>query len=174
MGWFFLVGSILIFSIVYLLEFLFFSVSKKEEKEDLFIDRTHAPKRRTITSLIITVSLVILFVTGLLVILLTEQDCDLGFWIVFTLSGLFIISIPLILLLICINDYEVIRTDGIIIHRIFKTKFVKYEEMKKYKYSFNQLTVYDKSEKIIFLIADNRVGIKSIIKELEYHGINRY
>ena len=87
---------------------------------------------------------------------------------------MFFIFIPLILLLICINDYEVIRTDGIIIHRIFKTKFVKYEEIKKYKYSFNQLTVYDKSEKIIFFIADNRVGIKSIIKELEYHGINRY
>ena len=171
MGLIFVLGVILLFFIACFLEYLFYSASKKEAAEDAFISRTHAPKRRTIASIIITLILVVLYIGVALAITLTEQECDLAFWIAFTLSSLFIISIPFTLSIICINDNEVIKQDGIIVHRVFKTRFIEYREMKRYQISINQLTVYDVNDKELFLVTDNRVGIRSIVKELENHGI---
>ena len=83
------------------------------------------------------------------------------------------ISPSLILFLICISDYEVITRDGIIVHRIFKKKFIKFYQISSYSFSFNQLIVFGKDDKTLFFVGDLRVGLKSLIIELEYHSIPR-
>jgi hypothetical protein len=83
------------------------------------------------------------------------------------------ISPSLILFLICISDYEVITRDGIIVHRIFKKEFIKFYQISSYSFSFNQLIVFGKDDKILFFVGDLRVGLKSLINELEYHSIPR-
>ena len=173
MGWIFLIGVILLFGIAALLEFLMFSTTKKEEKEDAFITRTHVPKRRTILCLIITLVLVVSFMSGTVAIILFDNSNEVSFWIAYTLGCLFVISVPMILLLICISDYEVIMNNGIYVHRIFRKKFIKFNELSSYSYSFNQLTVFDKSDKPVIFVADMRIGLKSLISELEYHGIHK-
>lgn len=125
MGWIFLIGFILLFGIAALLEFLMFSTIK-EEKQDVFINRTHSPKRRTILCLIITLVLVVSFMSGTVAIILFGNSNEVSFWIAYTLGCLFVISGPMILLLICISDYEVIMNNGIYVHRIFRKKLIKF------------------------------------------------
>ena len=43
--------------------------------------------------------------------------------------------------------------------------------MSKYTYLCNQLTIMDYNEKPIVFVLDMSVGLKSLINELEYHGI---
>lgn len=109
--------------------------------------------------------------SGTVAIILFDNSNEVSFWIAYTLGFLFVISCPMILLLICISDYEVIMKNGIYVHRIFRKKFIKFNELSSYSYSFNQLTVFDKSDKPVIFVADNRIGLKSLISELEYHGI---
>ena len=171
MEWLFLLGTIFLIFLVLLLEYLFYSTSKKEVLEDSFVSRTYAPKKRTITACVISCILIVLFVVGMVIILLTDQNID--FWIAYIFGGLFVISIPLLLFLICILDYEVITEDGITIHRLFKRKFIKYDQMARYFYSYNQLTVYDKEGKSLLFVGDMRVGMKALIDTLEHHGITQ-
>ena len=171
MGWLFLIGAILLFSFVALFEFLMFSTTKKEEKEDSYITRTHAPKRRIIVCLIITLVLVISFICGTVAIILFDNPNDVGFWIAYILGCLFIIAGPMILLLICISDFEVIMNNGIYVHRIFFKKFIKFSELSSYSYSFNQLNIFNKNDEPVIFVADMRIGLKTLITELEYHGI---
>ena len=61
--------------------------------------------------------------------------------------------------------------NGIYVHRIFFKKFIKFSELSSYSYSFNQLTVFNKNDEPVIFVADMRIGLKSLITELEYHGI---
>jgi hypothetical protein len=78
-----------------------------------------------------------------------------------------------LLTLLALRTYEIIRTDGILVVRLFKKKLVKYSEMASYHYSFNQLTVYDNQHKVLFGVYDNRVGLKSLLNQLDIKGIFR-
>ena len=172
MGWIFLIGALLLIFLALLLEYLFASTSKKEELEDSFVSRTYAPKRRKITSFIILCIMIALFVVG--TVILTDKTLSLEFWIAYILGVLLIIIFPILLyFIVCISDYEVITENGITIHRIFKTKFIKYDQMARYSYSYDQLKVYDKEGKAVLFVGDMRVGTKALIDALEHHGITR-
>ena len=173
MGWLFLLGIILFFSLIVLYEYLMYSMSRKEEKEDAYITRTHAPKRRTLINFIISLVLIITFIVGTILIIIFDNQNNIGFWFAYVFGCLFMISPSLILFLICISDYEVITRDGIIVHRIFKKKFIKFYQISSYSFSFNQLIVFGKDCKTLFFVGDLRVGLKSLINELEYHSIPR-
>jgi len=175
MGWIFLIGVILLLGLTFLLEFLLNSTSKKEIKDDNYVTRTYAPKRRIITSLIFTIVTSLSFVIFSLIFIITEQDLDIGFWFGWTFGSLFVISIPMIILLISLFDYEIIKSDKIMVNRLFgkRRKEIYYSEILKYKYEFNQIMVLDKNNKVLFFVADSRIGIKSIVNELNYHGIFR-
>ncbi len=150
---------------------LIYSQSKKEEAENGFISRTKYPYRFTLFSVVALIISVMLFVVATVLICVIEKDFPLYSWIALILSALFIISIPLLLVLLAFRTYEIIRKDGILVARLSKKKFVKYSEMASYHYSLNQLTVYDNQHKMIFGVYDNRVGIKSLIDQLNSKGI---
>ena len=173
MIWFILIFPVALVLIAFLLEWLFFSSSKKEEQSDSHIERTHAPKRRTVTSLIISIALITIFIVGTLAIILTKQELDIGFLIAYPLSCTFVISIPLLIFFICISNYEVITKGGIKVHRMFKKVFVSYNQMSNYSFSYNQLSVYDKTDKLLFFVGDMRIGVTSIVNALENHGVYR-
>lgn len=173
MGWIFLIGLILTIGIELGAEFLFFSKSKKEDQEELYITRTHAPRRRMITAFVLTVGLSVASVLVAVDLNVTEKSIDLGGWIAYSLSCLFMITLALIIFLISASEYEILTQDGIIIHRIRKKTFVSYDQMLSYLYSFDQLTVYGENDQILFLIADGRIGLQSIIRELDARGIRK-
>ena len=147
--------------------------SKKEKAENGVITRTKFPRRFTLCSLVALFVTVVLFVVGTVLICIFEKDFPTHSWIAFILSAIFIIAIPLLLTLLALRTYEIIRADGIFVVRLFKKKFVKYSEMASYQYSFNQLTVYDNQHKVLFGVYDNRVGLKSLLNQLDINGIFR-
>ena len=147
--------------------------SKKEEAENGVITRTKFPRRFTLCSVVALIITVTLFVVGTVLICVFEKDFPTHSWIAFILSAIFIIVIPLLLTLLAFRTYEIIRTDGILVVRLFKKKFVKYSEMVSYHYSFNQLTVYDNKHKAIFGVYDNRVGVKMLLNQLDCKGVFR-
>ena len=147
--------------------------SKKEEEENGVITKTKFPKRFTLCAVVALIVTVILFVVGTVLICVFEKDFPTHSWIAFIFSAIFIIAIPLLLTLLAIRTYEIIRTDGILVVRLFKKKLVKYSEMASYHYSFNQLTVYDNQHKVLFGVYDNRVGLKSLLNQLDIKGIFR-
>ena len=173
MGWIFLLCVIILFCIIAAYEYLMYSMSKKEENEDSYITRTHTPKRRTIINLIMTLLLVSIFIVVTVLIIVFDNPNDISFWIAYVFSFIFFISIPMILFLICISDYEIIMKEGIMVHRFFKKKFIKFNEIVYYSFSFNQLIVYGQNDVILFFIGDLRVGIKSLVNELEHHRIKK-
>ena len=173
MGWIFLLCVIILFSLIAAYEYLMYSMSRKEEKEDSYITRTHAPKRRILINFIISLVLIITFIVGTILIIIFDNPNNIGFWLAYIFGCLFMISPSLILFFICISDYEVITKDGIVVHRIFKKKFIKFYQISSYSFSFNQLIVFGKDGKTLFFVGDLRVGLKSLINELEHHAIPR-
>ena len=55
----------------------------------------------------------------------------------------------------------------------FKKTFVSYNQMSNYSFSYNQLSVFDKNDKLLFFVGDMRIGVKSIVNALENHGVYR-
>jgi hypothetical protein len=173
MGWIFLIALVLFFSFSFLLEYLFYSTSKKEQQEDRYITRTHAPKRRMVVSFVIMASLFLTSIIIALFFIFSESELDLAGWIAYAISCLFAVGLPALIFLICIADYEVITRNSIIVHRLNKTTEILYDEIDSYKYSFNQLTVYGANDKVLFFVADTRVGLASLIKEFEARRIKK-
>ena len=72
MGWMILIGVLFLIvvriSIEWLSEYLTYSTSKKEEREDAYISRTHAPKLRTTSSFAISCILIVAFIVGTIII----------------------------------------------------------------------------------------------------------
>ena len=147
--------------------------SKKEENENEFITTTKYPRRFTLCSVVALIITVTLFVVGTVLICVFEKDFPIHSWIAFILSAVFIIAIPLLLTLLAFRTYEIIRTDGILVVRLFKNILVKYFVMASYHFSSNQLTVYDNQHKVLFGVYDNRVGLKSLLNQLDIKGIFR-
>ena len=145
--------------------------SKKEENENEFITITKYPRRFTLCSVVALIITVTLFVVGTVLICVFEKDFPTHSWIAFIFSAIFIIVIPLLLTLLALRTYEIIRTDEILVVRLFKKKLVKYSEMASYHYSFNQLTVYNSDHKVIFGVYDSRVGMKSLLDQLNSKGV---
>ena len=50
---------------------------------------------------------------------------------------------------------------------------ISYDEIENYTYSLNQLTVYGANDKVLFFVADMRVGLSSLIKEFETRQIKK-
>lgn len=147
--------------------------SKKEEAENGVITRTKFPQRFTLCSVVALIITVMLFIAGTVLICVFEKDFPTHSWIAFVFSAIFIIAILLLLTLLAFRTYEIIRTDGILVVRLFKKKLVKYSEMASYHYSLNQLTVYDNKHEELFGVYDNRVGLKSLLNQLDIMGIFR-
>ena len=173
MGRIFLIALVLFFSFSFLLEYLFYSTSKKEQQEDGYITRTHAPKRRMMVSFVIMVSLFLASIIIALFFIFSESELDLAGWIAYAISCLFAVGLPALIFLICIADYEVITKNSIIVHRLTKKTEISYDEIDSYTYSFNQLTVYGTNDKVLFSVADMRVGLASLIKEFETRQIKK-
>ena len=173
MEWIYIIFGIFLLILELGLEMLLFSRSKREESEDGFIAKTHAPKKRVVTLTIMGLFSILLFITIVVILILTQAELDFFFWLVYSFGSLFLFGPPFILLLISKNDYEIIKQDGIFVHRLCKKFFIRYEEMGKYEYDsvYNQLIVYDNDGTVLFLVADMRIGVLSIVKELEKHGV---
>lgn len=172
MGWIFLIGAIVLFLLAFGLEYLFYSTTKKESQKQS-VTKTHAPIKRTVTSLVITVVLCVTFVNGAVAFILSNQTLEIAFWLGYTFGGLFCISIPFMLFLICTHDYEIIAADSIIVNRLFGRKAIKYSDISHFRYSLNQLTVYDKNDFVLFYVGDVRIGLNSLIQALEKHGVQQ-
>ena len=147
--------------------------SKKEEGGDTFVSRTKFPSRFTLCSIIALIITIVAFAVVIVLIAIFENDFPIHSWIALGLSAIFVISIPLLLTLLALRTYEIIRSDGIVVQRLFKRKFIRYSEMVSYHYSFNQLTVYNKEHKPILGVYDNRVGMKALLNQLDCRGISR-
>lgn len=147
--------------------------SKKEEAKNGIITKTKYPQRFTKCSLIGLIVTVILFVAGTILLCVFEKDLPVYSWLAFIFSAIFVISIPLSLTLLALCTYELICNDGILVARLFRKRFIKYSEMASYHFSNNQITVYNNKHKVIFGVYDNRVGMKSLLNQLELRGIFR-
>lgn len=168
MGWIFIIVILFVVGLEFGLEYLFYTNSKKEELEDHYITKTHAPKRRTFTCFVLTV---LSSVASIICALILKNSLDLCGWIAYMFGCIFMIALPFVLLLICICNYEVITTEGIIVHRIYRNTFVRYDQMAYYSYSFDKLTIYAEDNKLLLFVGDNRIGLQSLIKYLERRNI---
>ena len=173
MGWIFLIAVVLLFSFSFLLEYLFYSTSKKEQEEDGYITRTHAPKRRMVFSFVMMVGVFLASIIIALFFIFSESELDLAGWTSYAISCLFAVGLPALLFLISISDYEVITENSIVVHRLNKKVEISYDEIDSYTYSFNQLVVFGADDKRLFLVGDMRVGLESLIKEFEARRIKK-
>ncbi len=172
MGLTFAIMSAILMPVVFSIIFPWiYTQSKKEKAENGFIAKTKFPKRLTFCSILALILAVVLFVVGIILICVFEKDFPLHSWIAFIFAMLFISSIPLFLVVICLRTYEIIREDGVLIKRLTSTKFLKYADMASYEYSCNQLIVYDREHKQLFFVGENRVGMKHLLKQLDLKGI---
>ena len=124
-------------------------------------------------SFVIKVSHFLATIILALFFIISETKLDLGGWIAYAFGCLFAIGLPTLIFLICIADYEVITKNSIIVHRLTKKTEISYDEIDSYTYSFNQLTVYGTNDKVLFFVADMRVGLASLIKEFETRQIKK-
>ncbi len=168
MEWIFIIVILFVVLLEFGLEYLFYTNSKKEESEDQYIAKTHAPKRRTLTCFVLTV---VTSAASIICALILKNSFELGALIAYMFGCIFMIAIPFSLLLICICDYEVITTEGIIVHRIHKKTLIRYNQMVYYSFSFGQLTIYAEDNKLLLVVGDNRIGLQSLIKCLEKQNI---
>ena len=152
---------------------LLYKHTKKEELENDILYKTKFPKRFKIFSLVVLVLFLTFFIIGCILISIFDRDFPFSSWIAFVISCFFIFLVPLFLTIYSFCTYEIIKEDGFVISRLFKRKFIAYTEISYFEYeeTFNQLTVFNYSNKSIFCIGDNRVGIKSVLKHLRKKGI---
>ncbi len=168
MGWIGIIVLLFVVGLEFGLEYLFYSNSKKEESEDVYITKTHTPKRRTVTCFALTVAA---SAASIICALLLKNSLDLGGWIAYLLGCIFAITLPFVLLLLCIGNYEVMTAEGIIVRRIHKKTFVRYDQMAYYSYSHGQLTIYAEDDTLLLFVGDNRIGLQSLIHCLEKRNI---
>ncbi len=169
--WFYLLVPILTDIAIALFVPYFFLQTKKEQNEDAFVYKTHAPRRSFVISISLLIIVSAFFTVGTILIITLNLFTEIAQWMAYSFSVLFIWLIFALLFLVIAVPYEVINKDSIMVFRWIKKKQYSFSEIGSYKYSFNQLTVLDKNGKVLFFVGDNRVGIKSIINSLEEHYI---
>ena len=147
--------------------------NKQEEATDGYISRTRYPRRFTVSSMVALIVTVLLFVIGAILIFRFETNHSASRWIAYSISALLFISLTFCLVMIALRTYEIIRSDGILVARLFEKKFVNYSDMASYRYELNQLTVYDREHKVLFGVYDNRVGMQSLLRQLDCKRIRR-
>lgn len=148
--------------------------SKKDRRENELLDRTRYPFYARLFSVFILIWTICLFAYAFVVFSFFEKQAPDGAWIALILSSVLFIVLALTLVLIYFGTYEIIREDGIIIVRPFrKNRFVAYSDMGLYEnvHSERELTVFDCEHKEILSVYDYRVGIKSIVRQLDAHGV---
>ena len=155
MGWIFLIAVILLFAFSFLLEYLFYSTSKKEQQEDGYITRTHSPKRRMMGSFVIMVSLFLASIIIALFFIFSESKLDLAGWIAYAISCLFAIGLPALIFLICMSlgALYLIKYTDILLPKI--------NEATASYISFNNFKTTD----ILKIVADNIEGGIDSLKE---------
>ena len=155
----------------------FYGQTKKERMQDDFVQRTKAPMHAYVTSLVglIVMSIIFIGIPILLVLTTQPEDRGPGMWVALIFSLFFLWSLFFVLFLVVSTCYESIFDEYIIVHRGFKKKIVRFDEMAEYTYTegFKQLVVDDRDGKCLFYVADNRVGIGSLVKSLDSHGVPR-
>ena len=164
-------SAVLTPAVIYTVTDWIFGHSKNEASENAAVAVTKHPRRFMVCAQFSLIASLVLAIAGCILLIVLGVELQFGGWIAFFLSMLFLISIPLFLILLGRHTYEVIQKDGILIKRLAKTLFIPYTDMRSFSYSNNQIVVYDQSDKIIFYVADNRVGIKSIMEQLKQHDI---
>ena len=147
--------------------------SKKEATADGVIGKTKYPRRFTVCSIVALLLTVFLFIVATVWLCVFEKDFPIRSWIAFVLGALLTVSIPLMLVVLSFRTYEIIRDDGILAARLFKKTLIRYSEMTSYRYASNQLTVYGNDREILLTVADNRVGMKALLEQLDRKGIGK-
>ena len=148
--------------------------SKSEKEEDGYLTKTKNPFRLALGAVILSSIVVLMFLVGT-VLLCFEEDFPLHSWIAFESVSVVFILLSLLLVLMAFSVHEIIYTDGILIVRVFKKRFVKYSQIISYYYSpeINELTVFGDDRKVLFTVSDNRVGMKTLLDQLESKDVLR-
>lgn len=144
-------------------------VTNDEKLEDSTTTRTHDPKVRTLYSLVLTAFMLVLFVINVVTSILNHKIDDTFFFTAIFLFAL--MFLPLITTIGGLCNHEIIKLDGIMVHRILKKKLVSYNEMVKYKQYKNRFIILGEHGKILFIVFNDRIGLKSLLNALEEHGI---
>ena len=147
--------------------------TRKEELEDAFLEKTRFPSRIKVFALVFLIVSVGLFSVSAVLLAVYRTDFPAYGWLAFILASLFIILLSLLLLLLSLRSYEIIRGDGIVVQRLFSRKFFPYSHMASYHSSMNQLTVYGSDHQFLFGVYDNRVGMQSLLNQLESQNISK-
>lgn len=151
-------------------EWVAYGRSKKEDTVDRYAVRTRYSFRFRFFSILVSSLTCIVFVISLIFAAI-NHSLDITALIAMIISALVIISFPLLLTLIIYRTYEVIQEEGILVKRLTKTKLIPYSDMGSYTYTFNQLVVYDHTGRILFDIADNRIGKQAVLEQIVAHNI---
>lgn len=155
---------------------LIYEKNESEEAEDAHIKRTiYSRRRRTLRYIFLGVT-VVLFLT-LSIIAFIGEGIVIG--TMMATLGALITILPLALCLQVWLSYEVIEDDGILVHRVFGKRFVKYTDMSYYKKDGNaykgqiEIYVYDSNNKRLMWIYGSRVGTRAVLSALDKNGIKR-
>ena len=151
----------------------FYKISDAERQYDENAKRTKYSLRKRVSRYIFLGIFVAIFGTLSIVAFATE-DAIIG--AMMTALGSLLTALPLSLCLQAWLSYEVIKEDGIDVHRIFFKKFIAYSDMTCYTSergvydALSDVTVYGADNKRLIWIS-GRLGTNAIISTLNSHGI---
>jgi hypothetical protein len=97
--------------------------------------------------------------------------------IMMSVFGAIVTVLPLSLCLQVWLSYEVIEDDGILVHRVFGKRFVRYSDMAYYRTESGayerqvDIHVYGCDGKRLVWVYGDRVGARAVLNALDSHGI---
>ena len=153
---------------------ILYQFSESEKIEDVHTEKTKYSKRRAVVRLAFLGATVLLF-TALTVVAFLSEDAVIGFMML--ALGFSVTLLPLCLTLQLFRSYELIKDDGICIHRVFGERFVSYSDMAYYKKDKSAYTdsydlfIYGTNDKRLAWIHGGKVGTRSVLNVLEAHDI---
>jgi hypothetical protein len=153
---------------------LLYKKSESEQADDAYTKITRYSKRRRTLRYIFLGVTASLFLTLSIIVFLGE-DAVMG--IMMSVFGAIVTVLPLSLCLQVWLSYEVIEDDGILVHRVFGKRFVRYSDMAYYRTESGayerqvDIHAYGCDGKRLVWVYGDRVGARAILNALDSHGI---
>ena len=153
---------------------ILYKFSESERSDDEHTVKTRYSKRRAVARLALFGATVLLF-TVLTVVAFFTEDIVIGFMML--ALGSLLTLLPLCLVLQLLRSYELIKDDGICVHRVFGKRFVSYSDMACYKKDKSAYTdsydlfIYGINGRRLAWIHGGKVGTRSVLNALGTHEI---
>ena len=154
---------------------LIYKKSENEQADDVHTKKTgYSKRRKAIRYIFLAVTVVFFLILSIIAFL--GEGVVIG--TMMAVLGSLVTILPLSLCLQVWLSYEIIEEDGILVHRVFGKRFVKYPDMSYYKTNCGaydgqiEICVYNSQNKRLIWMSGDRVGTRAVLNALEKNKIS--